>query len=221
MGYRWVMSDYDLRLAARKQLDGAWGEMVIAQFICALPIILRDLLIGRFIRPDVYFFVLIDLSYINGLSLFRDVSWRVLWCLLVGPLFAGLAGLYLKRIRDQQISAGNVFDGFKDYGRSFLLSFLGIIFITLWSLLLVIPGIVKFYSYSMSFFIMRDNPGMRPLLAITKSRQMMDGFKAKLFMLHVSFIDWFLLCALPALIGSMIIIAAGDSFYSSSMTTIG
>ena len=223
MGYRWVMTNYDLRLAARKQLDGAWGEMVIAQFIWALPAILLYLStkITGVEANSLYSYLEADYLNTSAESYFADAALNLLSYLITGPLTVGLAGFYLKRIRGQQISAGNVFDGFKNFWRSVLLGFLADVFLTLWVLLLVIPGIVKFYSYSMSFFIMRDNPGMGPLRAITKSRQMMDGFKAKLFMLYVSFLGWFLLCLLPAFIGAIIFSMAEDSFYGSTMTTIG
>lgn len=68
------------------------------------------------------------------------------------------------------------------------------IFIVLWSLLLVIPAIVKFYSYSQTPFILADDPNEKD--AITKSRMMMNGHKLELFWLQFSFIGWFILSGL-------------------------
>ena len=70
------------------------------------------------------------------------------------------------------------------------------VFIFLWSLLLVIPGLIKSYSYAMSNFILADNPTMSANDAITASRKMMDGNKWRLFCLDFSFIGWYLLCGL-------------------------
>ncbi|WP_407885782.1 DUF975 family protein [Levilactobacillus sp. N40-8-2] len=88
-----------------------------------------------------------------------------------------------------------------DNGRYFLgWIFIGIliaIFTFLWSLLLVVPGFIKSYSYSQAFFLYRDavdkGEDLSPLQAITKSRQLMDGNKAFLFIMDLSFIGWFLL----------------------------
>ena len=67
-------------------------------------------------------------------------------------------------------------------------------FTILWSLLLVIPGIIKSYSYAMTSFILKDEPEMKNNAAIEKSMVMMDGNKMKLFMLDLSFIGWAILC---------------------------
>ena len=95
----------------------------------------------------------------------------------------------------------NLFDGFKQFGSSFLLWLLEWIFLTLWTCLLIVPGIVKSFSYSMAFYILPDNPGIGAAEAITRSRKMMDGYKIQLFKLYLSFIGWALLCCLSLGIG--------------------
>ena len=67
------------------------------------------------------------------------------------------------------------------------------IFITLWTLLLIIPGIIKTFSYAMTPYILKDNSELGVFEAITKSRRMMDGNKWRLFLLFLSFIGWYLL----------------------------
>lgn len=88
----------------------------------------------------------------------------------------------------------------------FLVALLTEIFATLWSLLFIIPGIIKSMAYSQAIFIYKDevtagndNPGF--LDCITKSREMMNGHKAELFMLKLSFIGWFILSMFTAGIG--------------------
>ena len=73
----------------------------------------------------------------------------------------------------------------------------------LWSLLFIIPGIVKGYAYSMTPFIMAENPDMSANDAITASRQLMDGHKGELFMLDLTFIGWDLLAALTFNLGHL------------------
>ena len=84
--------------------------------------------------------------------------------------------------------------GFKsNYSNVVLTLFLQGLFIALWSLLLIIPGIVKAYSYRLVPYILSDNPDMQPTEAITKSREMMNGNKWNTFVLDLSFLGWALL----------------------------
>lgn len=116
--------------------------------------------------------------------------------LLSGVLEVGLAIVFLEIIRNWQCEFGDMFKGFNNFGTTCLAGILQSIFIFLWSLLFVIPGIVKAYSYSMTGYILADHPEMSPNGAITASRQMMDGHKFDLFVLHLSFIPWLLLCGI-------------------------
>ena len=118
-----------------------------------------------------------------------------------GPLTFGFLGYFLKKARGEQVEIENLFDGFKLFGSTFLLYLLQCIFIALWSCLLIIPGIVKCLSYSMSFFILKDNPEIGAMEAINQSRKMMVGHKGKLFLLCLSFSGWIFLTCLSFGIG--------------------
>lgn len=118
--------------------------------------------------------------------------------LLTGPLMVG----YIKYLRG--IKAGQspklevLFSGFDDFLRSFLAFLLMMIFIFLWMLLLYIPGIIMAFAYSMTFNILAD-PDYKDLSAyeaIRRSREMMRGYKWKLFGLYLRFFGWGLLCVL-------------------------
>lgn len=74
-----------------------------------------------------------------------------------------------------------------------LLSFLSSLFIGLWTILFVIPGIIKTYSYAMATFLLVQEKDLGPVDAITKSRQFMNGKKMQLFLLDFSYIGWYLL----------------------------
>ena len=86
------------------------------------------------------------------------------------------------------------------------MKFLQGLYIVLWSLLLVIPGIVKTYSYAMTPYIMAEHPSLTANEAITESRRIMDGKKWRLFCLDLSFIGWELLCSLPLCAGYFLIL---------------
>ena len=92
---------------------------------------------------------------------------------------------------------GELFDGFAIFFKALLLYILMIIFVWLWSLLLIIPGIIAFYRYRMALYIMLDNPQLSALDCIRASKQMMDGRKGELFVLDLSFLGWYLLTLFP------------------------
>jgi uncharacterized membrane protein len=83
----------------------------------------------------------------------------------------------------------------------FLMELLRGLYLFLWSLLFVIPAIIKTYSYAMTPYILSENPHMSANDAITESRRLMDGNKWRLFCLEFSFFGWLLLCSLPLLLG--------------------
>jgi uncharacterized membrane protein len=94
-----------------------------------------------------------------------------------------------------------IFEGFNDFGRSFVAVLLTSIYILLWTLLLIIPGIIAGLSYSMVYFILAENPTISPMDAIRQSKEMMYGHKTEMFMLSLSFIGWCLLGVLSLGIG--------------------
>ena len=87
-----------------------------------------------------------------------------------------------------------MFGGFKRFGISFAAYLLRFIFIILWTLLLIIPGIIACLRYSQTFYILSEDENIGPLEAISKSKEMMVGNKWKLFCLYCRFIGWFILC---------------------------
>ena len=108
-----------------------------------------------------------------------------------GPLYVGYQWFHLELIRYNNPKVGVLFSGFtKNYFRNTGASLMVSIFTILWSLLLIIPGIIKGLAYSMTFFILRDRPELTVFQAITESRRMMDGRKKSLFVLIFSFLPW-------------------------------
>lgn len=114
--------------------------------------------------------------------------------LVIAPaLSLAMCMIYLKVVRGGQVEIGDLFSGFHKLGRAWWMNFLIGLFTALWSMLLVIPGIVKSYSYSMAYYVLADNPEMTARQAIKESMRIMEGHKMELFAIHLSFLGWMLL----------------------------
>ena len=117
---------------------------------------------------------------------------------VVGPVTIGLYNVFLAYDRDQSQTSliEDMFRrGFdKNYLHKVLGYFLMDLFVALWTLLLIIPGIIKGLAYSMTPFILEENPELSAYDAIKYSEKMMMGHKWDLFVLYLSFIGWFILC---------------------------
>ena len=172
------MENRILMQQARESLKGKWG-----------------LAVGTFL---VYILILILIPY------FPYIPWWVAWIIsliISGPMYVGISifSLALSRNRDPRFS--QIFDGFKNFDVSLGAYLLYMIFIILWTILLIIPGIIATLSYSMTYFIIAEDDSIGPLEAIRKSKQMMYGYKWKMFCLALRFVGWFLLCILTFGIG--------------------
>lgn len=112
-------------------------------------------------------------------------------------LFAGMTIYCLEICQMRKGSVGNLFDGFGMFWRVLLLMILEAIFIYLWMLLLIVPGIIAIYRYRMALYILIDNPELGPLDCLRESKRLMTGHKWELFVLDLSFLGWYLLCLFP------------------------
>ncbi len=159
---------------ARELLKGKWGEGVKVTFLYSIIIFAINSLpkIGSFI------------SFI-----------------ITGPFMLGLTYYWLTFSRRQDVKINMIFDGFNSWWRALSAYFLIILYTLLWTLLLVVPGIIAAYSYSQTFYILADDKNIRVNDAINKSKVIMKGNKWKLFCLGCRFIGWGLLCILSLGIG--------------------
>ena len=120
-----------------------------------------------------------------------------------GPMMLGLTILFLAISRRTGPTFSQLFDGFSNFATALCAYLLTLIFIILWTLLLIIPGIIATLSYAMTFYIIADDPSVGALDAIRRSKEMMQGHKWKLFCLYWRFFGWALLCLLTCGIGSL------------------
>lgn len=164
----------DLMAQARACLSGNWGFAI-----------------GIFVVAE-----LISMA----VSIIPLVGWLISLA-ITGPLTLGMTIVFLTIARSQGVQFGMLFDGFKRFGTSFGAYLLMGLFTFLWTLLLIVPGIIAALSYSMTFFILRDDPTVGALDAIGRSKKMMQGNKWKYFCLQWRFFGWALLCILTLGIG--------------------
>lgn len=129
---------------------------------------------------------------------------------LIGLIVGGTIALGYARFNLNLVDRANpqfmdVFSLFTRFKEAFLLNLLKDIFVILWTLLLFIPGLIASLSYSMAYYILLENPEMSALEAIKASKDLMKGYKFKLFCLDLSFIGWQLLSTLTFGLGDLVL----------------
>ena len=125
--------------------------------------------------------------------------------IIVTPAFSiSIIRVYQELARNgKKPEAKDAFAGFDDFWTGFKALFLVGLFTFLWSLLFIIPGIIKSFSYSQTMMIVAENKGIGAREAINRSKAMMDGRKMDYFVLGLSFIGWGLLCCITLGIASI------------------
>lgn len=119
--------------------------------------------------------------------------------LVIYPMTFSLVKLFLGFVRgEQQLHIGGVFDAFNSphYGKSIGLYLLTMIFTFLWTLLLIVPGIIKSLSYALAPYILAENPELTANEAINRSMEMMNGHKMDLFLMALGYAGFALLSLL-------------------------
>ena len=144
------------------------------------------------------------ITLLNGLSSAPSIG-LIISVLLVLPLNYGFSIALLQLIRqdDTEVLRNMTNMARSNYGRALAVPLLTSIFTFLWSLLLIVPGIIKSYAYAMANYISLDHPEYTPNNCIDYSQDMMDGHKMELFLLDLSFIGWILLGILSFGIGML------------------
>ena len=186
----------ELRAQARERLEGQWGTFVLMTFLmCVIQVLLQI--------PGYIGSLLEILSPENVLASLSFSNISNILSLLALPLSWGLTVSLLRNHREESVDLENLFDGFRGgrYTRVFCALFLVNLFTFLWALLLIIPGIMKAFSYALTPYIIMDEPELTARQAITRSCEIMQGRRWKLFCLYLSFIGWGILCLLTFGIG--------------------
>lgn len=130
------------------------------------------------------------------LAMFMSLVSIALALLVVNVISMGTMTWFHRSIKTEGLKMEEMFWTFKeDYGGNVLMMFLISLYTALWSMLFVIPGIVKGYSYSLAMYIKSENPNISASKAIELSTRMTNGHKMDLFVLDMSFIGWAILSA--------------------------
>lgn len=162
----------------------------------------RESLSGKWLNA-----VLASLIYCGIISL-ASSTYGVVLLAISGALVFGLYLYYLSLVREKAGDFNLLFKAFSFSGKNLGLFgktlgayLLMSLYVFLWTLLLIIPGIIAAYSYRMVFYLLIDDPELGVSEALRQSKKMMYGYKTKLFCLDLSFIGWALLCILTFGIG--------------------
>ncbi len=125
--------------------------------------------------------------------------------LVFGALSVGFASIMLKLARGRgEVDIADCIKGFVvGYVENLLLGLVSMLKIFLWSLLFLIPGIVKAYSYSMIYYIKNDHPSFTWRQCLAESERLMKGKRMNLFVLDLSFLGWILLMPLTFGLGTL------------------
>lgn len=129
----------------------------------------------------------------------------------------GYAKYHMDLMDGEEGKINTLFDYFPQWKTMVVAGFLQMLYILLWGLLFIIPGVVAAYRYAMTPYILAENPEMRAGEAIDRSKELMDGNKWRLFCLGFSFIGWSILANLVPVIGNLLLLpytnTANAAFY--------
>lgn len=197
-----------LRQLGRNALRGRWGGAIIAVIIYMLvlfvPTLIFDNLFGlnmANVVTDDGFTYNMDAEFYQQLynSMPQMSMLSSIWILLVsGPMVLGITIYFLASFRGHDVGSKDVFLGFERFGKALGLMLYQALFIFLWSLLFIIPGIIASFRYSQSFYVLADDPSKSIRECVDESKFMMKGNKGKYFLLCLSFIGWMILASVPA-----------------------
>lgn len=186
----------ELRELGRESLKGKWKTAFLAFALYVL--------IGT-----IPVFLLLSLPVLGFVG--------VLICILVqGALALGLSSFFLKAARGEDFHVKDMFCAFSSLSMIFKtlgLLFFQILFITLWSLLFVVPGIIAAIKYSQAFFIMVDDKTKSIRQCVKESKALMQGNKKKYFLMNLSFFGWLLLAELGFWLGTMLVMTVFGVFF--------
>lgn len=170
----------EIKKNARKNLKGKWHMMILITIL--------------------YSIVSLAWNLIPNIMDNWDSSFDLINIIVDSLLVFGYINIVLNVSRGNSIDIKLLFKGCAKCIKALGIKILMLIFVTLWSLLLVIPGFIAAISYSMTYYIWIDNPDIGINEAITRSRELTEGHKLQIFALLFSFIGWILLALTPALI---------------------
>ncbi|KSU83054.1 Uncharacterized membrane protein [Fictibacillus enclensis] len=186
----------EIKKEAWVALKNKWGLAVLLTILLG---------IFTFVIPDLFSaYASGGLSnYYLGDTYEGDITSLIVGLILY-PAVIGYNWVFLSLIRREPQGVKSMFHPFAVIGTYLKLigtTILIWLFTALWTMLLIVPGIIKGLAYSQTYYVLKDNPDLPILHAITESRRLMDGYKWKFFLLQLSFIGWIILAILTLGLG--------------------
>ena len=196
-----------LRQLGRNALRGKWATAIMAFVIYLLCINIPVIILNNFFGYNPANMMATD-GYTYGMdpqiynefynSMPKTSILSMIYILIVGGAFTlGISLFYLASFRGHKVTSLDIFLGFERFGKALRLMLFQSLFIFLWSMLFIIPGIIAAIRYSQAFFVLADDPEKTVRQCMDESKMMMKGNKAKYFLMNLSFIGWAILCSVP------------------------
>lgn len=200
------------RVILKKKAKGLIRKNLNVFAVFALILFLCNLIIGignyANIIANIYntsgYGYIANINYFS-LPFFKFFSFAISF-LLIPMLMFSIQNASLQVARDKEIKYSMLKYGFDRLFDSVILNLLRTLFVFLWSLLLVVPGILKSYSYRMAPYLMIDDKNLTPREALKLSTRIMDGHRFELFVLDISFIGWYILWWITAGVFSLYVL---------------
>lgn len=219
----------NLRALGRNALTGKWKLAIMAVIVYELCVQVPPAILNALFGVNLG-----DLYFNYGYNGYYNYSYMydsmpsysflsgVYLILVTGAFTLGITLFFLALFRRQLVGVSDIFLGFERFGKALGLAVFQGVFILLWSLLFIVPGIIAAIRYSQAFFILADNPNKGIRECMDESKRMMKGNKGKYFCLTISFIGWMLLASIPAgILESIASIFYLSSFAQAIITIIG
>ena len=194
-----------LKQRAKESIKASRPSAILVFLVYAVVVVLLEYLAGVVSGYRTYVTYLVEVANSGG-SYYPSMYYQpstlgsllsIAINIMISILSVGCTSYALSVSRMVRAGFVNLLDGFSYFLRALWLGILMGIFIWLWSLLLIVPGIVAAYRYSQAYYIMLDNPDMPAIDCIRASKELMYGHKWEKFVLDLSFILWGLLCIIP------------------------
>lgn len=204
------MEAKQIRQKARENLAPNWGLSIGVAAVAAL---LGGLMAGSSFLPEFnysvgshHFFDGWDWELLRNFRISISGSFLGFAAFILGGVLQlGYAQFLLKQHDGRDPQFNDLFSQFDRFGTGFAQNFLRTLYTVLWSLLLIVPGIIAALSYAMTPYILAEHPDLTASEAIARSKELMNGHKTDLFVLYLTFIGWDLLCALTLNLGNLVL----------------
>lgn len=206
-----------LKQKAIKSLKNNWLKICLTIFIVGLLNVVAQIVIGYITAPKIEYIETVlgerlQNAIINeNTQLYNDTIYEIvhamgavmIWelitviAMIISFLFTlSVVKTYVYVSKGNKYNLKNVDLSFKTIIKSFKIEIVKSFYVLLWSLLFVIPGIIKMFAYSQAYLIQLENPDKKAIECLKESEQMMNGRKMEYFSFKVSFIGWYLVTTL-------------------------